>query len=375
MKNKFKKYLTFPVLLVIVMGFFWVLPASSTTPSSGNEDSEMMMGKVVEIVSQDGARQSLGLDIDSGSYQGKSILVENDDSMLVSPRVFNVGDKVMVSHNTTSDGVESFYISEYDRTSTIYWLFALFLLVVVAVASWQGVGAIIGMFFSFLVLFKFVLPQILQGADPVTTAILGSLIIIPATFYSSHGFGKKTTVAVAGTVLTLIITGLLANFFADWGHLSGLASEESSFLKLDTAQNIDFQGLVLAGMIISILGILDDITISQASVIQQLKNVKQKISFTELFSRAMKVGHDHIASMVNTLILVYTGASLPLLLLFLDRSKRFYEVINYEFLSEEIIRTLVGSIGLILAVPITTLLAAIVLSKNDKDDSHHHHHH
>lgn len=356
------------------MFFFWIWPSGNISITGNNDDAEMMMGEISEIVDQNGEMQTLSVKINKGSFKDKTITIENDDTMLVESRGFGVGDKVMVAYSKMTDGLENFYIAEYDRTSTIYWLFGLFILVVLFVASWQGIGSIIGMFFSFLVLFKFVLPRILEGADPLGTAILGSMIIIPATFYSSHGFERKTTVAVVGTVLTLIITGFLATFFANWGHLSGLASEEASFLKLDTAQNIDFQGLVLAGMIISILGILDDITISQASVIQQLKNVKEKISFTELFSRAMKVGHDHIASMVNTLILVYTGASLPLLLLFMDRSKQFSEVMNYEFLSEEIIRTLVGSIGLILAVPITTLLAAIVLSKSSSKEKHHHHH-
>lgn len=375
MKAKFKNYLAFPLLLIITMFFFWIWPSGNASITGNNDDAEMMMGEISEIVDENGEMQTLAVKINKGSFKDKTIPIENDDTMLVESRIFDVGDKVMVAYSKMTYGLENFYIAEYDRTATIYWLFGLFILVVLLVASWQGIGSIIGMFFSFLVLFKFVLPRILEGADPLGTAILGSMIIIPATFYSSHGFERKTTVAVVGTVLTLIITGFLATFFANWGHLSGLASEEASFLKLDTAQNINFKGLVLAGMIISILGILDDITISQASVIQQLKNVKEKISFTELFSRAMKVGHDHIASMVNTLILVYTGASLPLLLLFMDRSKQFSEVMNYEFLSEEIIRTLVGSIGLILAVPITTLLAAIVLSKSSSKEKHHHHHH
>src|SRR3989338_4683607 len=364
MKSKFKNYLTFPLILVGAMLFFFLWPGGGYQ-AMDDEGVEVMRGEIVNILVEKGAMQTVEVKINSGSRECQKIQIENDDSLLVTPRKFTVGDKIIVENVILSDGADNFYISEYDRSGALFWLFAVFLLVVILVASWQGLGSIVGMFFSFLILFKFVLPGILDGADPVNTAILGALFIIPATFYASHGFSRKTTIAVAGTILTLVITGFLATFFADWAHLSGLASDETSFLKLDTANKINFSGLVLAGMIISILGILDDIIISQASVVQQLKNAKEKITFRELYLRAMSVGRDHISSMVNTLILVYTGASLPLLILFLDRSRQFMEVISYEFLTEEIIRTLIGSIGLILAVPVTTLLACFLL-KHDK---------
>jgi uncharacterized membrane protein len=154
-------------------------------------------------------------------------------------------------------------------------------------------------------------------------------------------------------------------FFVKFGHLTGLSSEEASFLKLETVQQIDFKGLLLAGMMIGLLGVLDDITIAQAAVVQQLLDTNKKFSVFELYRRAMNVGRDHIASMVNTLVLVYAGASLPLLLLFLDFSQPLTQVMNYEFLAEEIIKTLLGSIALIMAVPITTLLASFILVRKD----------
>ena len=215
--------------------------------------------------------------------------------------------------------------------------------------------------------------MILQGHSPVLVAILGSVLIIPLTFYPSHGVNRKTNIAIVSTFLTLVIAGLLASFFSDFTHLTGLASEESNFLKIGTAEQIDFQGLILAGILISILGILDDITISQASIVQQLKLAKPDIQFTELFGRALSVGRDHIASLVNTLILVYTGASLPLLLLFLDQSVGFQSIINLEFMAEEVVRTLIGSVALILAVPITTVLAAFSSTKDVEVDHSHHH--
>ncbi len=215
------------------------------------------------------------------------------------------------------------------------------------------------MIFSFFVLFRLVLPLILLGYNPVWSAIGGCVLIIPATFYLSHGVKHKTTVAILGTLVTLILTGVLAYIFAHLGNLSGLSDEAASFLKADTGDRIDFQGLLLAGILISMLGVLDDISVSQASVVQELEGAKKNISFVELYRRTMNVGKDHIASMVNTLVLVYAGASIPLLLLFIDHSHTFWEVLNYEFVAKEIIQTLVGSIGLILTVPVTTFIACI----------------
>ena len=160
----------------------------------------------------------------------------------------------------------------------------------------------------------------------------------------------------------MVITGLLAKFFIEVAKLTGYASEEAAFLYV-AKEGVNIRGLILAGIIIGTLGVLDDITISQAAIAQQLRAANPKISRKEQFWRAMDVGRDHIASMINTLVLVYTGAALPLLLLFITNSHPFTEVINYEVIAEEIIRTLVGSIGLIAAVPITTFLAVNFIAK------------
>ncbi len=154
----------------------------------------------------------------------------------------------------------------------------------------------------------------------------------------------------------------MASFFVDAAKLTGYASEEASFLQVSRQGSFNVRGLLLAGIIIGALGILDDITISQAAVVSSLKQASSKIKADELFAKAMDVGKDHISSMINTLILVYAGASLPLMLLFVDNPHPFSEIINYEIIADEVVRTLVGSIGLVLAVPITTLIAVIVFS-------------
>jgi uncharacterized membrane protein len=299
------------------------------------------------------------------------IFIAHDTAAFLNPRIYQEGDMVTI----VKLAEDQFYIQDYSRHRSLIWLFGIFVVIVLIVTRSQGLGALAGMFFSFLVIFRFILPQILHGQDPVLTAITGAALIIPAVFYLSHKLNKKTTIAVVSTLITLVITGIIATLAANASHLTGTASEEASFLSLTAASTIDFQGLVLAGLIISILGILDDITISQASIVYQLKSAKKNIKFKEAYARAMAVGRDHISSLVNTLILVYTGASLPLLLLFLDKSQKFTNILNLEFIAEEIVRTLVGSIGLVLAVPITTVLACIFLTGKEKDcDGQHCHH-
>jgi len=176
-------------------------------------------------------------------------------------------------------------------------------------------------------------------------------------------------VAIAGTLISLIITGILANLFVSESRLTGFASEEASFLQAAKQGTINIQGLLLAGIIIGVLGVLDDITISQSAIVFQLKATKNKIQFGDLYTKAMNIGRDHISSMVNTLILVYAGAALPLLLLFIDNPHPFSEIVNYEIIADEIVRTLVGSIGLILAVPITTFIATWIALRWNHDAS------
>lgn len=310
--------------------------------------------------------QKLVLLVTEGKIKGNTITVENGNIPSVNIPKYKVGDKIVVSSSVDPDGKDFYYITDYVRRTPLYWLFFAFIVATILIGKKRGVASIVGMALSFLIIFSFVLPQILAGRDPVLIAVIASLFIIPITFYMSHGLNKKTTMAAIGTIIALIITGFLASFFLEATKLSGFASEEASFLSAAKQGVVNIKGLILAGIIIGALGILDDITVSQAAIVQQLKAASPKISFTELYSRAMDIGKDHIASVVNTLILVYTGAAMPLLLLFVDNPHPFTEIINYEIIAEEIVRTLVASIGLILAVPITTILAASFIAIDTK---------
>jgi len=302
--------------------------------------------------------QKLTLLVTKGSLKGEAITVENGLFPVANWQKYQVDDQVIVTYSQGPEGEKVFYISDYLRRRPLFWLLLIFVILTVLVAKGRGVSSLVGMAASFLVIFKFILPQISHGANPILIAIIGSLFIIPFTFYLSHGVNRKTTVAIVGTVIALVVTGLLAGVFVGAARLTGFASEEAGFLQATALGTINIKGLLLAGIIIGVLGVLDDITVSQAAVVAQLRAANPRLPASHLYHQAMNVGRDHISSMVNTLILVYTGASLPLLLLFVDNPHSFTEVINYEVVAEEVVRTLVGSIGLILAVPVTTLIAA-----------------
>ena len=267
---------------------------------------------------------------------------------------YKLGDEVVISYSKDFEGKDLFFITDYIRRNALLWLFLLFVVVAVGIGRWQGATSLLGMGISFFVIFKFILPQISAGNDSVQIAIFGSLLIIPATFLMSHGINRKTLIAIAGTLIALVITGILASTFVEATKLTGFASEEAGFLQAFRSGEINIKGLLLAGIIIGVLGVLDDITISQSAIVEQLRLANPKLKQGELYKKAMSVGKDHIASMVNTLILVYTGAALPLLLIFIDNPHPFSEIINYEIIADEVVRTLVGSI------------ATLAVNKNDK---------
>lgn len=307
--------------------------------------------------------QKLELLVTKGSLEDKKIIVESGNIPVANLQKYKVGNRLMVNYGKDFEDNDIFYITDYIRRNSLFWLFAIFVVLTAVIAKWRGLFSLLGMGVSFFVIFSFILPKISAGSDPIQIAIIGSLFIIPISFYLSHGFNKKTTVAIGGTAIALIITGILAGVFVEAARLTGFASEEAGFLQVAKGGLVNIKGLLLAGIIIGVLGVLDDVTVSQSAIVFQLKQANAKIKPGELYKRAMDVGKDHIASMVNTLILVYTGASLPLLLLFTDNPHPFSEVINYEIIADEVVRTLVGSIGLVLAVPITTFIASLVVKK------------
>lgn len=350
------------ILLFFIIFFSWNMPVLAQTKEETLEATitNIPEEKEIEVMGKKQLWQKLELLVANGSLKDKKIIIENGNLPLANLQKYKTGDEVVISFSKDFEGNDNFYITDYVRRKSLFWLFAIFIILTLLVGKWRGLSSLLGMALSFLIIFAFILPNIAKGADPVQTVIFGALFIIPISFYLSHGLNRKTTVAVVGTVIALVITGILANVFVQATRLTGFASEEAGFLQSYNPGLINMSGLLLAGIIIGVLGVLDDITISQSAIVFQLKNSNPKMKIGELYQRAMNVGQDHIASMVNTLILVYTGAALPLLLIFINNPHPFSEIINYEIIADEVVRTLVGSIGLILAVPITTFIASLV---------------
>jgi len=350
----FSKKITFLSLLLLLTAFFSPVWAQ-------NGDEKVMEGKVTAVLDEkktdDQLYQKVEILLDKGDLAGQKVTVETGTVPAANQPRFQVGDQVLVAVIKDFEGNDVFYIADSIRRQPLLWLLLTFVVLVIAVGRWRGVGSLFSLAASFLVILLFVLPQINKGQDPVLISILASFLIIPLMFYLSHGVNSKTTVAILGTLIALAITGFLAKVSVAAAKLSGFTSDEAGFLQISKGGAINMQGLVVAGIIIGTLGVLDDVTVSQSAVVQQLRRANPKIKLSRLFSQAISVGQDHITSMVNTLILVYTGASFPLLLLFIDNPQPFSQVVNYEIIAEEIVRTLAGSIGLILSVPITTILA------------------
>lgn len=318
-------------------------------PNNVYAQTETNEGTVTKVIEENGSYQKLEV-----SSSDKKTIIENGVFDSAQQIKYKLNDKVVVT-----DG----QITDYVRRPSLYLLLGIFLLLTIFIAGKWGVTSILGMIYSFYIIFVFILPMIIKGFNPVAAAIIGSMFIIPVTFSLSHGLNKKTITAIIGTLISMIIVGVLSVVFVNLSKLTGFAVEEAGFLQYQLGSLINMKGILLAGIIISTLGVMDDITISQSSVVEELREANSKLSKKDLFIRSMRVGKDHISSMVNTLVLVYAGASLPLLLLFVNNPHPFTEIINYEIIADEIVRTMVGSIGLILAVPITTFIACYGYSK------------
>ncbi|HET8820681.1 MAG TPA: YibE/F family protein [Thermoleophilaceae bacterium] len=308
---------------------------------------------------------------ESGRESGKRVEVQLGGGGL-DPDV-DPGDKVRLAKAPEpppgSEAVAGtgYTLYDFERRGPMLLLAGLFVVVVLAFARWRGALSLAGLAVSLALVLVFVVPAILDGEEPLLVAVVGSLAIALITIPLAHGWGPKSIAALLGTAASLILTALLALLFTNLTHLTGLASEEAIFLQVGGA-DVSLQGLLLAGMVIGALGVLDDVTISQASTVLALRRANASFGFRQLSGRALNVGRDHVSATVNTLVLAYVGASLPILLLFSAADLGVSEAANLEVVAKEIVATLVGSIGLIAAVPVTTALAALLASETAGSD-------
>lgn len=275
------------------------------------------------------------------------------------------GDRIRVYKNPQPAGAvapsrgEDYSFSDFDRRGAMLWLTAGFVVLLLATGRLHGLRALLGLLASLVIVIKFVVPAILHGSSPLAVAIVGAFAVMLVMMPLSYGVGAKSLAAWLGTAVSLLLAAGLAYAFAHVAHLSGASSDESVYLGASQTR-LSLQGLLVAGMVIGALGVLVDLTVSQASTVIALRRVDPSLRFGGLFRGALEVGHDHIAATVSTLVFAYAGAALPVLLIFSVGGTSFTDAVNGEAVADEVIAALVGSIGLIASMPITTALAALL---------------
>lgn len=372
--------------LSIVSLFSLLLLVSNITVSSAQEIHEEYQGtyraEIVKIVKEES--RTVWDDVESiyktievkfldGPQKNKTVTFESDYP------VINEGQNIYVNYLVHIGGQERYAITNIDRTNQVYFFIGLFILAVILLGGKQGVRSLVSLTASFLAIFYILLPGLLHGLNPLMTSIMVASAILFFAIFFTHGFNRESVVAYGGTMLSVFLTSILAIVAVKTTYLSGFSADESVYLNFNTGGTLDFTGLLLGAIIIGVLGVLDDIAVTQAAIVSELYDSNKDISRMEVYKRAMRIGREHVGALVNTLVLAYTGTALPLLLLFKTQQFSFTTAINLEIFTTEIIRTIIGSIGLIVTVPIVTLLAVYFLkgykSKHHHSHSHSHHSH
>ncbi len=312
--------------------------------------------------------QSLTIEILEGPQKGQFRSIENDFLILKK------GARFYFNHNISIEGKESYNIINVDRRIPLLFLVTISIAAVIIFGRWQGVRSLIALAASFIAILFILIPGILNGWNPLLASFLVAGGILFAAIFFTHGFNRESGVAYTGTMIAVVLAGLFAVFAVHITKLSGFAAEESVYLNFNTGGTLNFTALLLGAFIIGFLGVLDDIAITQSAVVTELYDTNPNITRGEVYKRAMRIGREHVGALVNTLVLAYTGASLPLLLYFKLAPTGFGTTVNLEIFATEIVRIIVGSIGLILTVPIVTLLAVKFLKGYKSNHAHHHHH-
>jgi len=314
------------------------------------------------------ACKSIDVVVSSGDFDGETFELEQPlDSTIAD------GDAILVDIVDLGDGTAQAVFYDFQRGTPMLLLLIVFVTAIVVLGRWRGVGALAGLAMSLVVIAVFALPALLDGSNSVVVALVTAGAIAFVALFLAHGRGLATAAALLSTFASLALTAVLAWVFLAASKFTGFGDENVAFLDALGSQ-IDPRGLLLAGIVIGSLGVLDDVTVTQVSAVWELKRAAPDADFGELYGRALRIGRDHISSTVNTLFLAYAGASLPLLLLFSEANEGLGSVATREIVAVEIVRALVGSIGLVASVPISTALAAKVLASTHEtvlDDEAH----
>ncbi len=370
----------------IVLGLVFCLPIGVGAQELHQDLQEILPAEVLEIVDEYerdiagteamATVQEVRVILRSGEREGEVVRFENELVPL------EVGDKIFVHHMQAVGGEEYFSYADFERRPTLLIIAGLFVVMLLAFSGWQGVRALLSLGGSIAAIFFLLVPALLAGYNPALASVAIAGAVLSFVLFGTHGFNARTTIAFGGTFAAVVITGLLAWISSYTMRLTGFSADASVYLNFATNGKLDLSGLLLGSIIIGILGVLDDVSITQASVVEELKRANAKLGFGDLYKRAIKVGKDHIGSLVNTLALAYVGVSLPLILLYANANSSVWQTLNQEVVAAELLRIIVGSIGLILAVPLTTVVAAWFYQKYEFDEcedmshhTHNHHHH
>ena len=353
---------------VLLIGFLLMTPVllhAQDVPLPATD--EYVRAKVIELSPERSSEfagierqiQDAQLQILDGPDAGQSIEFENGILNNRADMRLVTGETIVMQRLVKPDGAVSYLARDKYRLPPLLFLTVFFFALGVVLAGRIGFTSILGLLASIAVLVFFVVPLIIKGYNPLLISFIGAMLIACTSIYLAHGFNRRTSIALVSTIITLGFSLVLAVIFVHVSKLFGMGTEESVFLQLGPLQAVNLRGLLLGGILIGALGVLDDITTAQTAAVDELSKANHAFGFTELYHSATSIGREHIAALINTLALAYVGASLPLFLLFyINTDTPWWVILNGEFLAEEIVRTLVGSATLLLAVPISTWLAA-----------------
>ena len=362
------------IYIFLIFGFI-LSPFSTQGAELLQNETHTYKAKVLKIMSEEKTTlpgtdsphliQNIKAEITKGEKIGKIIEFKNDYTPLKEGRTF------YLNHVIEPDGYEFYTVQDPNRLPTLLIFTIIFLVLVIAFGGIQGLRGIVSLCGSLFIIMFVLLPGILNGMPPLPLSIGVASIIIIVGSYVTHGFNKTTTSAVVGMIITVVFTGIMAFLAVENSYLTGITSDEAIFLNYNTRGGIDLMGLLMGAIMIGLLGVLYDVAISQAISVEELHKIAPHIERKKIYKRAIRIGKEHIGALVDTLAIAYVGASLPLLLLFYSAGDTsFWMIINREIFATEIIRILIGSIGIVLAVPITTYIAAVMLiKKTDKNIS------
>ena len=330
------------------------------------EEGQTTVGK------QEQTYQIVEIEVMEGEFEGSHMFLEFGKSQIMPEEyILKIGNEILVSVGVSPlDNTPDDFFVDFVRGKALVWIFLLFAIISFIIGSWTGLRSLMGIMVGMGVIILFIIPQIVNGANPVVTSIIGSAVFLAVSLYLVYGWRGMTHSAAISMMISLILTGCISFFAVKLARLTGFGNENMMFLIQQSENPIDMRGILLAGIIIGSLGVLDDLVVGQSSAVFQLRKANSELNFQDIFRRAMIVGRDHVAASVNTLVLAYAGESLPMLLLFSITHVNLGMAVNVSFIAEEIVRALAGTIGLFLSIPISTAMACLwVLRKAENKET------